>query len=178
MISLNNITVSFGGVPLYEDISFLINQRDRVGLAGKNGSGKSTLLKILYGELKPDSGEVAKPGDCTLGYLPQDMVHNLGKTVFEETSTAFVEIKKTEKKLSEINHQLETRTDYESEAYMKLLHDQHDLNERMNLLGGYSMDADIELTLLGLGFERSDFNRMTDEFSGGWRMRIDRKSVV
>jgi ATP-binding cassette subfamily F protein 3 len=167
------VTVSFGGVPLYEDISFLINQRDRIGLAGKNGAGKSTLLKVILGEINPDTGEVAKPNNCTLGYLPQDMVHNLGKTVFDETATAFVEIRQIERKLNEINHQLETRTDYESDEYMKLLHDQHDLNERMNLLGGYSIDADIEQTLLGLGFERSDFNRMTDEFSGGWRMRIE-----
>ena len=173
MLSLNNVTVSFGGVPLYEDISFLINQRDRIGLAGKNGAGKSTLLKVILGEINPDTGEVAKPNNCTLGYLPQDMVHNLGKTVFDETATAFVEIRQIERKLNEINHQLETRTDYESDEYMKLLHDQHDLNERMNLLGGYSIDADIEQTLLGLGFERSDFNRMTDEFSGGWRMRIE-----
>jgi ATP-binding cassette subfamily F protein 3 len=173
MISLSEVTVSFGGVPLYEDISFLVNNRDRIGLAGKNGSGKSTLLKVMIGEIRPDSGEVSKPNNCTLGYLPQDMVHNLGKTVFEETSMAFVEVKKIEKKLAEINHQLETRTDYESDAYMKLLHDQHDLNERMNLLGGYSIDADIEQTLLGLGFERSDFGRLTDEFSGGWRMRIE-----
>src|ERR1051325_4721003 len=173
MLSLNNVTVSFGGVPLYEDISFLINQRDRIGLAGKNGAGKSTLLKVILGEINPDTGEVAKPNNCTLGYLPQDMVHNLGKTVFDETATAFVEIRQIEKKLNDINHQLETRTDYESDDYMKLLHDQHDLNERMNLLGGYSVDADIEQTLLGLGFERSDFNRMTDEFSGGWRMRIE-----
>src|ERR1051325_1326416 len=173
MLSLNNVTVSFGGVPLYEDISFLINQRDRIGLAGKNGAGKSTLLKVILGEINPDTGEVAKPNNCTLGYLPQDMVHNLGKTVFDETATAFVEIRQIEKKLNDINHQLETRTDYESDDYMKLLHDQHDLNERMNLLGGYSVDADIEQTLLGLGFERSDFNRMTDEYSGGWRMRVE-----
>ena len=170
---MSNVTVSFSGVPLYEDISFLVNQRDRIGLAGKNGAGKSTLLKVLLGEIRPDTGEVSKPNTCTLGYLPQDMVHNLGKTVFEETSMAFTEIKGTEKKLADVNHQLETSTDYESEAYMKLLHDQHDLNERMDLLGAYSMDADIELTLIGLGFERSDFDRLTDEFSGGWRMRIE-----
>jgi ATP-binding cassette subfamily F protein 3 len=173
MISLSDVTVSFGGVPLYEEISFLVNTRDRIGLAGKNGSGKSTLLKVMIGEIRADSGEVSKPNNCTLGYLPQDMVHNLGKTVFDETSMAFVEIRRIEKKLNELNHQLETRTDYESDAYMKLLHDQHDLNERMNLLGGYSVDADIEQTLLGLGFERTDFGRLTDEFSGGWRMRIE-----
>ena len=173
MISVNNLTISFGGEPLFEEISFLINQKDRIGLAGKNGAGKSTLLKILAGEQKFDSGEVAKPNSCTIGYLPQDMSHNLGKTVFDETATAFTEIKFIERKISDINHQLETRTDYESDAYMKLIHDLNDFNERMNLLGGYSVDAEIETTLLGLGFERNDFARMTDEFSGGWRMRIE-----
>jgi len=160
-------------VYLYEEISFLINQKDRIGLAGKNGAGKSTLLKILYGEMRPDSGEIAKPAGVTLGYLPQDMVHNLGKTVFDETATAFGEIKSLEKKLAEISHQLETRTDYESDAYMKLITDMNDANERLDLLGAYSMDAQIETTLFGLGFERKDLNRMTDEFSGGWRMRIE-----
>jgi ATP-binding cassette subfamily F protein 3 len=173
MISVSNVSVSFSGNYLYEEISFLINQKDRIGLAGKNGAGKSTLLKILSGDMKPDSGEVSRPSGITLGYLPQDMVHNLGKTVFDETSTAFAEIKQLEKKLAEIGLQLETRTDYESDAYMKLINDLNDANERMNLLGAYSMDSDIEQTLLGLGFERKDFNRMTDEFSGGWRMRIE-----
>jgi ATP-binding cassette subfamily F protein 3 len=173
MISVSNVSVSFSGNYLYEEISFLINQKDRIGLAGKNGAGKSTLLKILSGDMKPDSGEVSRPAGITLGYLPQDMVHNLGKTVFDETSTAFAEIKQLEKKLAEIGLQLETRTDYESDAYMKLINDLNDANERMNLLGAYSMDSEIEQTLLGLGFERKDFNRMTDEFSGGWRMRIE-----
>jgi ATP-binding cassette subfamily F protein 3 len=173
MISVSNVSVSFSGSYLYEEISFLINQKDRIGLAGKNGAGKSTLLKILSGEMKPDSGEVSRPAGITLGYLPQDMVHNLGKTVFDETSTAFAEIKQLEKKLAEISLQLETRTDYESDGYMKLINDLNDANERMNLLGAYSMDSEIEQTLLGLGFERKDFNRMTDEFSGGWRMRIE-----
>lgn len=173
MISVSNLTISFGGENLFEDISFLINQKDRVGLAGKNGAGKSTLLKILAGLQNYDSGEVSKPGNCTIGYLPQEMTHNLGKTVFDEAASSFVEIKKTEKKIADINHQLETRTDYESEAYSKLLHDLHDCTERMNLLGGYSIDADIETTLLGLGFERSDFQRLMDEFSGGWRMRVE-----
>ncbi|HEV7232073.1 MAG TPA: ABC-F family ATP-binding cassette domain-containing protein [Bacteroidia bacterium] len=173
MISVSNVSVSFSGTYLYEEISFLINQKDRIGLAGKNGAGKSTLLKILSGEMKPDSGEVSRPSGITLGYLPQDMVHNLGKTVFDETSTAFAEIKQLEKKLAEISLQLETRTDYESDGYMKLINDLNDANERMNLLGAYSMDSEIEQTLLGLGFERKDFGRMTDEFSGGWRMRIE-----
>jgi ATP-binding cassette subfamily F protein 3 len=173
MISVSNVSVSFSGSYLYEEISFLINQKDRIGLAGKNGSGKSTLLKVLYGELQPDSGEISRPGGCTLGYLPQDMVHNLGKTVFDETATAFAEIKHLEKKLADIGHQLETRTDYETDAYMKLITDMNDANERMDLLGAYTMDSEIEQTLLGLGFMRSDFTRMTDEFSGGWRMRIE-----
>lgn len=153
MISVNNLTVNFSGEPLFEDISFLINPRDRAGLAGKNGAGKSTLLKILAGLQSYDSGEVAKPNNCTIGYLPQDMSHNLGKTVFDETASSFVEVKSIEKKIADINHQLETRTDYESDGYMKLLHDLHDYGERMNMLGGYSLDAEIETTLLGLGFE-------------------------
>ncbi len=173
MISVSNVSVSFSGTYLYEEISFLINQKDRIGLAGKNGSGKSTLLKVLSGELKPDSGEISRPADCTIGYLPQDMVHNLGKTVFDETATAFAEIKTLERKLADVSHQLEVRTDYESDAYMKLIHDMNDANERLNLLGAYSMDSEIEQTLLGLGFVRTDFGRMTDEFSGGWRMRIE-----
>jgi ATP-binding cassette subfamily F protein 3 len=173
MISVSNVSVSFSGSYLYEEISFLINQKDRIGLAGKNGAGKSTLLKILSGEMRADSGEVSRPADCTLGYLPQDMVHNLGKTVFDETATAFAEIKQLERKLADIGIQLETRTDYESDGYMKLINDLNDANERMNLLGAYSMDSEIEQTLFGLGFERKDLNRMTDEFSGGWRMRIE-----
>jgi ATP-binding cassette subfamily F protein 3 len=173
MISVSNVSVSFSGSYLYEEISFLINQKDRIGLAGKNGAGKSTLLKILSGEMRADSGEVSRPADCTLGYLPQDMVHNLGKTVFDETATAFAEIKQLERKLADIGLQLETRTDYESDAYMKLINDLNDANERMNLLGAYSMDSEIEQTLFGLGFERKDLTRMTDEFSGGWRMRIE-----
>lgn len=165
--------MSFGGEPLFEEVSFLINQRDRVGLAGKNGSGKSTMLKILSGLQNFDSGEVSKPNNCTIGYLPQDMSHNLGKTVFDEAASAFTEIKNIESKINRINHQLETRTDYESDAYMRLLNDLHDLSERMNMLGGYSIDADIETTLLGLGFDRNDFTRLMDEFSGGWRMRVE-----
>jgi len=173
MISVSNLTVSFGGEPLFEDISFLVNQKDRVGLAGKNGAGKSTILKILAGLQNYDSGEVSKPGNCTIGYLPQEMTHNLGKTVFDEAASSFTEIKKIENRVLEINHQLETRTDYESEEYSKLLHDLHDCTERMNLLGGYSIDADIETTLIGLGFDRNDFTRLMDEFSGGWRMRVE-----
>lgn len=178
MISVNGMSVGFGGSFLFEDISFLINQKDRVGLAGKNGAGKSTLLKILAGEQKPQKGEVSKPNDCTIGYLPQDMVHNLGKTVFDETATAFDEVKKLEASIADITHQLETRTDYESDAYMDLITHLNEAHERLDLIGGGSINEKIELTLLGLGFERKDFTRMTDEFSGGWRMRIELAKIL
>lgn len=178
MISVNGMSVGFGGSFLFEDISFLINQKDRVGLAGKNGAGKSTLLKILAGEQKPQKGEVSKPNDCTIGYLPQDMVHNLGKTVFDETATAFDEVKKLEAAIVDITHQLETRTDYESDAYMNLITHLNEAHERLDIIGAGSINEKIELTLLGLGFDRKDFTRMTDEFSGGWRMRIELAKIL
>ncbi|MBI4944831.1 MAG: ABC-F family ATP-binding cassette domain-containing protein [Bacteroidetes bacterium] len=173
MVSINEISVHFGGRTLFEEISFLINKQDRIGLAGRNGAGKSTLLKIIAGEQTPDSGEVTKPNTCTIGYLPQDMTHQPGKTVFDETASAFTEVQALEKKIAQVNEQIATRTDYESDEYMQLIHDMHDYGERMNHLGGYSLHADIESTLLGLGFERSDFTRNTEDFSGGWRMRIE-----
>lgn len=178
MISVSGLTVAFGGYALYEDISFLVNERDRIGLAGKNGAGKSTLLKILAGQQKPTSGDVSKPNACTIGYLPQEMKHNLGKTVFNETALAFTELKELEKRLADITHQLETRTDYESDAYMQLITDLNDCNERHTILGGTNIDEEIEKTLLGLGFERKDFTRLTDEFSGGWRMRIELAKIL
>ena len=178
MISVSNLSVGFGGSFLYENISFLINPKDRIGLAGKNGSGKSTLLKILAGEQKFDAGEVSRPKDCTIGYLPQDMVHNLGKTIFDETASAFAEVRSLEKKLAEYNHQLETRTDYESDSYMQLITDFNDCNERYHLLGGDGLDGEVEKTLFGLGFERTDFTRLTDEFSGGWRMRVELAKLI
>lgn len=173
MISVSNLSVGFGGSSLYEDISFLISDADKIGLAGRNGAGKSTLLKILAGLQQPDTGTVGKSGNCTIGYLPQEMVHNLGKTVFEETASSFEEIKSLDKKIKEVQEQLATRTDYESEAYMQLITDLNDHNERYHLLGGDKIESDIEQALLGLGFERKDFERLTDEFSGGWRMRIE-----
>lgn len=178
MISVSNLSVGFGGSFLYEDVSFLINPRDKVGLAGKNGAGKSTLLKILAGLQQPQKGHVSMPAGCTIGYLPQDMVHSLGKTVFNETATAFDELRKLEKRLDEITHQLETRTDYESDAYMDLITELNDVNERHAIIGGNSIAGEIERTLMGLGFERKDFNRLTDEFSGGWRMRIELAKIL
>jgi ATP-binding cassette subfamily F protein 3 len=178
MISINNLTVSFGGFTLYDGISFLINPRDRIGLAGKNGAGKSTLMKIIAGEQRPTSGDVAKPNEFTIGYLKQDMAASLGKTVFDETATAFAELRKLESDIAWLGEQLTIRTDYESDEYMDLIQRLNDANERLHVLDGGSVDAQIERTLMGLGFERKDFNRLTDEFSGGWRMRIELAKIL
>lgn len=178
MISVNNLTVSFGGFTLYDGVSFLINPRDRIGLAGKNGAGKSTLMKIIAGEQRPTSGDIAKPNEFTIGYLKQDMAASLGKTVFDETATAFAELRKLETDIAWLGEQLTIRTDYESDEYMDLIQRLNDANERMHVLDGGSVDAQIEQTLMGLGFERKDFSRLTDEFSGGWRMRIELAKIL
>lgn len=173
MISVNSVTVSFGGYNLFDNISFLINAKDRIGLAGKNGAGKSTLLKILSGHQSPTKGDISMPKSCKIGYLPQDMIHQHGRTVFEETETAYEEIQKMELRINEINHQLETRTDYESDAYSKLIEEQTEVYTRLDVLGAGNRGEEIEKILKGLGFERKDFTRQTAEFSGGWRMRIE-----
>jgi ATP-binding cassette subfamily F protein 3 len=173
MISVNSATVSFGGFTLFDNISFLINPKDRIGLAGKNGAGKSTMLKLLAGLQNPTKGEIAIPRECKIGYLPQDMTHQHGRTVFEETETAFEEIKMMQARLDDINNQLETRTDYESDSYMKLIEDLTDINHRLDIVGAGNTQEDIEKILKGLGFERKEFTRQTSEFSGGWRMRIE-----
>ncbi len=178
MISISNVTVSFGGFTLYDNISFLINPRDRIGLAGKNGAGKSTLMKIIAGYQRPTSGDVAKPNEFSIGYLQQDMAMTLGKTVFDEASTAFHELRALEEKINWIGEQLTIRTDYESDEYMNLIQQLNDSNERLHVLDGGSVDAQIEQALMGLGFARSDFNRLTDEFSGGWRMRIELAKIL
>jgi len=173
MVSINNVTVSFGGYNLFDNVSFLINPKDRIGLAGKNGAGKSTMLKILAGYQTPTKGEVSRPKDCKIGYLPQDMTHQHGRTVYEETESAFEEIKILQAKLNDINHQLETRTDYETDSYMDLIHDLTEINERLNIIGADNTEEEIEKVLIGLGFQRKQFNMQTSEFSGGWRMRIE-----
>jgi ATP-binding cassette subfamily F protein 3 len=173
MVSINGVTVSFGGYNLFDNVSFLINPKDRIGLAGKNGAGKSTMLKILAGYQTPTKGEVSRPKDCKIGYLPQDMTHQHGRTVYEETESAFEEIKILQAKLNDINHQLETRTDYESDGYMDLIHDLTDINERLNIIGADNTEEEIEKVLIGLGFQRKQFHMQTSEFSGGWRMRIE-----
>ncbi len=173
MISVNSVTVAFGGTPLFDNISFLINPKDRIGLAGRNGAGKSTMLKLLAGEQNPTKGEVSIPKDCTIGYLPQDMIHQHGHTVYEETETAYLEIQKLQKRLEDINTQLQTRTDYESAEYMKLIEDLTDINHRLDIVDADNMEAEIEKILKGLGFDRNEFGRQTSELSGGWRMRIE-----
>lgn len=173
MISLNNLTVSFGGWDLFRDITFMINPKDRIGLVGKNGAGKSTLLKVLTGEQPASEGSVSRPSDCTLGYLPQQMKVSDGRTVLEETATAFEEVNNLEKEIAFLTGELSVRTDYESDSYSDLIHRLNDANDRFQILGGENREAEMEKTLLGLGFERKDFDRQTSEFSGGWRMRIE-----
>lgn len=173
MISVNGATVAFGGFTLFDNISFLINPKDRIGLAGRNGAGKSTMLKLLAGQQNPTKGEIAIPRECKIGYLPQDMTHQHGRTVFAETETAFQEVQEMQKRLDEINHQLETRTDYESDEYMKLIEDLTDINHRLDIVGAGNVEEEIEKILKGLGFDRKDLQRQTSEFSGGWRMRIE-----
>ncbi len=173
MISINNLTVSFGGWDLFSDITLFINPKDRIGLVGKNGAGKSTLLKVITGEQPASSGVVARDTDCTIGYLPQQMKVSDGRTVLEETATAFDEVNALEKEIAALGDEITRRTDYESDAYAVLLHRLNDATDRYHILGGDNRQAEIEKTLLGLGFERGDFDRQTREFSGGWRMRIE-----
>ena len=173
MISVDNITVSFSGQDLFNDVSLLINPRDRIGLVGKNGAGKTTMLRVLIGEIAPAVGAVSKNADCTLGYLPQQMKVADTTTLFSETEKAFDELLTLDKEITSLTKQITERTDYESEEYERLLHNLHDATDRFQLLGGHNREAEIEKVLLGLGFERSDFGRPTREFSGGWRMRIE-----
>ncbi len=173
MISVDNITVSYGGWDLFSEISLLVNPRDRIGLVGKNGAGKTTLLKIINGEQAPTSGVVSQSEGETIGYLPQQMKALDTTTLVEETAKAFGEVLALEAEIADINDELATRDDYESEAYEDLLHRLNDATDRYHILGGETRDADIERTLLGLGFRREDFGRLTKEFSGGWRMRIE-----
>lgn len=173
MLNIHNLSVSFGGTYLFEEVTFRLGSGDRVGLVGKNGAGKSTMLKILAGDFKPDSGQIATEKEVKLGFLRQDIDFEQGRTVLEEAYEAFAEIKAVEKKLENINHQLVSRTDYESEAYSQIIEDLSDYTHRFELLGGYNYVGDTEKILLGLGFKREDFTNKTDTFSGGWRMRIE-----
>ena len=173
MISLDNLTISYGGWTLFDGISFMINPKDRIGLVGKNGAGKTTLLRVITGEQQPTEGAVTINGECTIGYLPQQMRVADTTTLIAETAKAFDEVLKIEAEIERLSSEISSRMDYESEEYTNLIHRLNDANDRYHILGGDTRDADIERTLLGLGFKRSDFERPTREFSGGWRMRIE-----
>lgn len=173
MLSIDNIRVDFGGTNLFHDIGFIINKRDRIALVGKNGAGKSTLLKIIAGLQQPTAGTISRPKGFTVGYLPQVMNHIDGRTVYEEAELAFAHIHEMEAELEKMNNELASRTDYESEDYHRLIEEYTHLNEQYTMMGGSHYEAEIERALTGLGFSRNDFNRPTNEFSGGWRMRIE-----
>lgn len=173
MISVDGLAVEFGGTTLFSDISFVINDKDRIALMGKNGAGKSTLLKILAGVRQPTRGKVSAPKDTVIAYLPQHLMTEDGRTVFEEASQAFAHLHEMEAEIDSINHELSTRTDYESDEYMALIEKVSAMSEKFYAIDLTHFEEDVEKTLLGLGFERSDFNRQTSEFSGGWRMRIE-----
>lgn len=178
MITVNDISVQFGGTTLFSDVSFAINENDKIALMGKNGAGKSTLLKIIAGQSKPSTGSISTPKDAVVAYLPQHLLTKDGSTVMEEASKAFGEIFKMKAEIDEINEQLTVRTDYESDAYMKLIERVSDLSEKFYAIEEVNYEAEVEKILVGLGFEREDFTRQTSEFSGGWRMRIELAKIL
>ena len=173
MVSVEGLTVEFGGTTLFSDISFQINEKDRIALMGKNGAGKSTMLKILAGVRQPTRGKVTTPKDCVVAYLPQHLMTEDGRTVFEEASQAFAHLKEMEAEIEALNKELAERTDYESDSYMALIEQVASMSEKFYAIDLTHFEEDVEKALLGLGFEREDFNKQTSEFSGGWRMRIE-----
>jgi ATP-binding cassette, subfamily F, member 3 len=178
MISVDNVTVEFGGRALFSDVTFNINEKDRIALMGKNGAGKSTLLKIIAGKDKATRGKISAPSDAVIAYLPQHLLMEDDCTVFEETTKAFSQILSMKAEIDELNHQLETRTDYESDAYMNIIERVSEVSEKYYSIEEINFDAEVEKTLLGLGFLRTDFTRKTTEFSGGWRMRIELAKIL
>jgi len=178
MITVNDISVQFGGTTLFSDVSFAINENDKIALMGKNGAGKSTLLKIIAGQSKPSTGNISAPKEAVIAYLPQHLLTKDGATVMEETSKAFGAIFSMKAEIDEINEQLTVRTDYESDEYMKLIERVSDLSEKFYAIEEVNYEAEVEKILVGLGFEREDFNRQTSEFSGGWRMRIELAKIL
>ncbi|TKG94101.1 ABC-F family ATP-binding cassette domain-containing protein [Puteibacter caeruleilacunae] len=173
MISIDGLAVEFGGSALFSDISFVVNENDRIALMGKNGAGKSTLLKIIAGVQKPSKGRVSAPGDAVIAYLPQHLMTENKRSVFDEASQAFAQVLAMQKELDELNHQLTIRTDYESPEYYEIIEKVSQLSEKLYSQGEINFNAEVEKILLGLGFVREDFQRPTSEFSGGWRMRIE-----
>ncbi len=178
MVSLNQITVSFGGFDLFRDLSFLVSNRERVGLVGKNGAGKTTILRLIVGEMTPTCGVISIPKDLKVGYLPQQMDVANTRSVMEETMQAFSEILALARDIKKLTLELESRTDYHADDYSKIINTLTEKSDRYNLIGGESLEATAEITLLGLGFKRTDFIRPTSEFSGGWRMRIELAKIL
>ena len=178
MISVEGLKVEFSAKPLFQDVSFVVNDKDRIALVGKNGAGKSTMLKILCGIQKPDAGVVAVPNDTTIGYLPQVMHLTDDTTLREETRKAFADVLKQKERVAKMERELAERTDYESESYMELVEKFSHEHDRFMLLGADNYEAELERTLLGLGFNKTDFERPTSEFSGGWRMRIELAKIL
>ncbi len=178
MITVNDVAVEFGGTTLFSEVTFAINENDKIALMGKNGAGKSTLLKIVAGESKPTRGSISAPSDAVIAYLPQHLLTSDNCTVMEEASKAFAEVLDMKKEIDEINEQLTIRTDYESDAYMKLIERVSELSEKYYSIEEVNYESEVEKVLKGLGFEREDFTRLTSEFSGGWRMRIELAKIL
>jgi len=179
MISVNNLSIHFTGTSLFDDVSFVVADRDRIGLVGKNGAGKTTLMRIIAGMQEPEKGNIIIPSGTTIGFLPQEITFvNSGKTIIEEAMTAFSEAIKLDETIKKITSEIASRTDFESEGYYKLLHKLTDANERFHLLGGQNMQGESEKVLLGLGFLHSDFLRLVSEFSGGWQMRVELAKIL
>ena len=178
MISVEQLTVEFGGSPLFDEISFLLNPKERIALVGKNGAGKTTLLKIFAGKQSPTAGRITIPKDLTIGYLPQHMIHNEGTTVMQEAEKAFEHITTLQTEIEKLTQELSDRTDYDSNSYHQLIEKLTHANEHLQIIGNGNFYGEIEKTLMGLGFLRSDFDRQCAEFSGGWRMRIELAKIL
>ena len=178
MISVDGLTVEFGGTTLFKDISFVINDKDRIALMGKNGAGKSTLLKIIAGVRSTSSGKISAPKDAVIAYLPQHLMTEDNRTVFEEAAQAFAKIFEMEREIEALNLEMSTRTDYESDSYYALIEQVSTLSEKFYSIEEINYDAEVEKILIGLGFKREDFTRPTSEFSGGWRMRIELAKIL
>ncbi|HCY45208.1 MAG TPA: glycosyl transferase family 2, partial [Flavobacteriales bacterium] len=178
MVSINNFSVIFGQRALFKNISFFVSKKDKIGLVGKNGAGKSTLLKAIVGLQKGTEGEITIPKETTLGYLPQEMVHNEDSTILEEASSAFSDIVSLEARSVEISNELSIREDYQEESYSKLIEELNDINDRLQVLGSGNMEQMVERVLKGLGFSTSDMSRQMSEFSGGWKMRVELAKIL